>query len=135
MANNRLIYRSLALTAVFLAGAGALFAMMSMTQVALAVLCTAFALAPFVGHFRMREALAALRRSSAPATFTPNLQPLQEQLSAIQSSVAQVEQDLSNLKFSLDGQAMSGELVQAVDQIRRESRLARLAAAQIMQQF
>lgn len=135
MGNNRLIYRSLALTGAFLAGAGAIFAMTGLTQVALAAFCAALSLAPFIGHFRMREALAAVRRCSALPTVTSDLQPLQEQLSAIQSNVAQIEQELSNLRCKLDGQAMSDELVQAVDQIRRESRLARLAAAQIMREF
>ena len=85
---------------------------------------------PVLGHLRMRETLAAVRRLSRTGAAEPNNE-LQEKIVALELNTAEIRDEIAHLSTKKDANFESGDLASLVSEIRRESRLARIAAAQI----
>ncbi|MGV0431554.1 hypothetical protein [Corynebacterium sp. 20_84] len=130
MDKNKLVYRTLlALLVVSLLSAALLFAL-GFLRAGGAVATVSIAFFPFLGHLRMREALAAVRRlpRSVASEPTPHFQ---EKLTAIELNTSEMIDEISKLNTKKETEIGNSDLVGLVSEIRRESRLARIAAAKI----
>lgn len=78
----------------------------------------------------MREQLAAVRRMPQASGSTFDGQPVLDQLSSMERKLGILAEEQSSIQ-SKATEDVSQEIHDAVNQLRRESRLARIAAAQI----
>ncbi|WP_276906858.1 hypothetical protein [Corynebacterium riegelii] len=128
--DNKLVYRAASFLVILLSLAGAALAAFDLIRASLTVLGIALAFLPALGHLRMREQLSAIRRMPQTPGDSFDAQPLFEQISSIEHHVATLLEHQSQSKSPSD-ELVSTELQEVVNQLRRESRMARIAAAQI----
>lgn len=128
--DNKVAYQAALVLVSILAFVGAVLAAVDFVRVALVFLGLALSVTPLLGHLRMRQHLAAVRRMPQTAGTAFDGQPLLDQLSNIDRKVSVLaeEQNAIQNKGNAD---ISHEIQAAVNQLRRESRMSRIAAAQI----
>lgn len=126
--DNKVVYRGLVLLVSVLAFVGAVLAVFNLVPAAIALLGFAIALTPALGHFRMREQLSAVKRLPHSTGAAFDAQPILDQLTSLDRRVQSLTDDQST---GTKDEALFNELQDAVNQMRRESRMARIAAAQI----
>lgn len=132
--NNRLAYKLSACAIVVLAMMMVFAALLGFSRLAWVLLGLDIACIPIVGHLRMRETLAAVRRLPA-ATGQIDIEPLIHQLNVIEENLEAVKGDLRAKGQPSKTETIVDELIQAATEVRRESRLARIAAAQISEKI
>lgn len=128
--DNKVAYRAAALLASGFSLIGAVLAAFGLFQAALLFLGLALASLPVLGHLRMREQLSAVRRMPQASGSTFDGQPVLDQLSSMERKL----QVLAEEQGAIQNKTTSGvseDIHDAVNELRRESRLARIAAAQI----
>lgn len=128
--DNKVAYRATALLVSGFALVGAVLAAFGLFNVSLLFLGLAIAAVPVLGHLRMREQLSAVRRLPQASGSTFDGQPLLDQLSSMERKLEVLAEEQSSIQSKASGD-VSQDVYEAVNQIRRESRLARIAAAQI----
>lgn len=128
--DNKVAYRATALLASGLSLIGAVLAAFGLFQAALLFLGIALASLPVLGHLRMREQLSAVRRMPQASGSTFDGQPVLDQLSSMERKLGILAEEQSSIQNKAT-EDVSQEIHDAVNQLRRESRLARIAAAQI----
>ncbi len=128
--DNKVAYQATLVLVSILAFVGAVLAAVDFVRAALVLLGLAFSVTPLLGHLRMRQHLAAVRRMPQATGAAFDGQPLLDQLSSIERKVSVLaeEQNAIQNKGNAD---ISHEIQDAVNQLRRESRMSRIAAAQI----
>lgn len=128
--DNKVAYRAALALVSILAFIGAILAAADFVRAALVFLGLAISATPLLGHLRMRQHLAAVRRMPQTAGAAFDSQPLLDQLSSIERKVSVLaeEQNVIQNKGNAD---ITQEIQDAVNQLRRESRMSRIAAAQI----
>lgn len=128
--DNKVAYRGTALLASGFALVGAVLAAFGLFQAALLFLGLALASLPVLGHLRMREQLSAVRRMPQASGSAFDGQPLLDQLAGMERKLEVLAEEQSAIQNKSTGD-VSADIHDAVNQLRRESRLARIAAAQI----
>ena len=128
--DNKVAYRATFVLVSILAFVGAVLTAVDFVRAALVFLGLALSAMPLLGHLRMRQQLAAVRRMPQTAGTAFDGQPLLDQLASIERKVSVLaeEQNAIQNKGNVD---ISHEIQDAVNQLRRESRMSRIAAAQI----
>lgn len=128
--DNKVAYQATLVMVSILAFVAAVLAAMDFVRAALTFLGLAFSATPLLGHLRMRQHLAAVRRMPHTAGAAFDGQPLLDQLSSLERKISVLadEQNAIQNKGNAD---FSHEIQDAVNQLRRESRMSRIAAAQI----
>ena len=128
--DNKVAYRAAALLASGFALVGAVLAAFGLFQAALLFLGLALASLPVLGHLRMREQLSAVRRMPQASGSTFDGQPVLDQLSSIERKLEVLAEEQGAIQNKTTS-GVSEDIHDAVNELRRESRLARIAAAQI----
>lgn len=128
--DNKLAYRAITFMVACFALVGAVLAAFDLIRGALLFLGLSLSLVPALGHLRMREQLSAIRRIPQSPGGSFDSQPLSDQLSSLERRVALLAEAKHPANGSSD-ELISAQIQEAVNQLRRESRMARIAAAQI----
>lgn len=128
--DNKVAYRAAALLASGFSLIGAVLAAFGLFQAALLFLGLALASLPVLGHLRMREQLSAVRRMPQASGSTFDGQPVLDQLSSIERKLEVLAEEQGAIQNKTTS-GVSEDIHDAVNELRRESRLARIAAAQI----
>lgn len=128
--DNKIAYRATTLLASGFSMVGAVLAGFALFQAALLFLGLAVATLPVLGHLRMREQLSAIRRMPQTSGSAFNGQPLIDQLSSIERKIERLAEEQSAIQSKATDD-VSQDIREVVNQLRRESRLARIAAAKI----
>lgn len=127
---NKIAYRATMLLASGFSLVGALLAGFALFQAALLFLGLAVTTLPVLGHLRMREQLAAIRRMPQTSGSAFDGQPVVDQLSSIERRLELLAEEQSTIQSKATDD-VSQDIREAVNQLRRESRLARIAAAKM----
>lgn len=128
--DNKVAYRAAALLASGFSLIGAVLAAFGLFQAALLFLGLALASLPVLGHLRMREQLSAVRRMPQASGSTFDGQPVLDQLSSMERKLEVLAEEQGAIQNKTTS-GVSEDIHDAVNELRRESRLARIAAAQI----
>lgn len=128
--DNKFAYRAITFIVTCFALVGAVLAAFDVIRGALILLGLSLSLIPVLGHLRMREQLSAIRRIPQSPGGSFDSQPLSDQLSSLERRVALLAEAKHSANESSD-ELISAQIQEAVNQLRRESRMARIAAAQI----
>lgn len=128
--DNKVVYRATVLFVSGFALIGAVLAAFGLLRAALLFLGLAVATLPITGHLRMREQLSAVRRMPQASGSTFDGQPVLDQLWSMEHKLEMLAEEQSAIQSKATEDA-SQDIYEAINQLRRESRLARIAAAQI----
>lgn len=128
--DNKVAYQATLVLVSILAFVGAVLAAVDFVRAALVFLGLAFSAMPLLGHLRMRQHLAAVRRIPQATGTTFDGQPLLDQLSSIERKVSVLAEEQNTVQNQGNAD-ISHEIQDAVNQLRREARMSRIAAAQI----
>ena len=128
--DNKVAYRvTLALVSI-LALIGAVMAVADFIRAALVFLGLAVATMPILSHIRMREHLAAIRRMPQSSGTSFDSQPFLDQMSSIERLVGVLTEQQNAIQHRTNADTTK-EFQDAVNQLRREARMSRIAAAKI----
>lgn len=128
--DNKVAYQATFVLVSILAFVGAVLAAVDFVRAALVFLGLALSGMPLLGHLRMRQQLAAVRRMPQTAGAAFDGQPLLDQLAGIERKVSVLAEEQNAIQ-NRGNADISHEIQDAVNQLRRESRMSRIAAAQI----
>lgn len=128
--DNKLGYRALAATSTLMAVVGAILLAFGFWQGGLSLVGFSVAILPVLGHFRMRETLRALKGRTGGTTGF-DAQPVLDQIASIDRRLTALADRPAEHSMENELISLREDIKASADQIRRESRLARISAAQI----
>lgn len=109
---------------------GAILLALGFWQGGLSLVGFSVAILPVLGHFRMRETLRALKGRTGGSTGF-DAQPVLDQIASIDRRLTALADRPAEHSMENELISLREDIKASADQIRRESRLARIAAAQI----
>ncbi|MCG7278170.1 hypothetical protein MHJ95_04070 [Corynebacterium imitans] len=128
--DNKVGYRVLAIGTTLLGVVGAILLALGFWQGGLSLIGFGISILPALGHFRMRETLRALKGRTGGSTAF-DAQPVLDQIASIDRRLTALADRPSEHPMEDELTSLGDDIKASADQIRRESRLARIAAAQI----
>lgn len=134
MNNEKAIYIGLTALITSLAFVAALLSFLGVMRMALGIVFVAIGLIPLASHFRMRRTLAALRRINGGTSTSIDYQPISSRIDVLERKIDENNQTLKAIdqEFHSPRSSNDASMARYANEVRRESRMIRLVADQIL---